>query len=1060
MSINERLIHTASDSTSGASGNQQERLIFHVDANDVDSYDGDGSVWYDITDHEYTPATDVSEHFNTVLYTGNGGTQAITGVGFQPDLVWVKQRTATANHLLFDSLRGVHKQLNPNQSYTETDRTSVDKGLDSFDSDGFTVKDTSAGDYEINGTNGGTYSGNGTYVAWCFKAGGAPTASTPFMVDGTGYATMYAAGFTDGTEALDSLSVNTKLGFSIAKWSGSTALTGDTVAHGLEETPELIIHKSTSLARDWNVYSKSVGLSKNLHLNQDHEARTNEYWTVNSNTFSIHDTSTSGDWIAYSFASKRGVSKVGSYTGTGTSGNKVYTGFQPAFVMIKNISSSSSNWMMYDVKRDTDGTLNEYLEANTADAEASASTASVTPNADGFTLGNSNSIHLNRSGHTFIYLAFAAEKPDSLTTSRDDFTEGTVTTGADLELKANDYSGSGNWLDTANDNDGTITGAVYNNDGNSDYFDFDGTDDKVDCGASVVKQNDMSVEMWINFDDLASTHGIFSNYSTTDGNKGFTIRLTTGGDVQVDGYGTGGVANRLYRLFNSNLSAGNWYHLVVIVEAGTISCYVDTVSQSQVNDSNLDKHNGTVQYTAATTTRIGESYAGSQYLDGKIAQVRVYDSILSSSEVKANYDATKGLYQYPDLKLHLDAASYSGSGYTWTADVGGDGTITGATYDQELGDWFNFDGSGDVVTSAGNITTTDRGFTVEAWVRPDSTSTSQNFFEVEDTSGNRRISMVVNTGSKFRCYIYEAASFNNSAVATSTTAFTTGKWYHIAVTFEQGVSAKMYVNGNLEHNVTSNVTANRPQTYGETNLGDGAFGDFNGGIGQYRFYSSVLTADQVMQNYRFTKNDYPNGNHATGVSSSSFNTGGYFNVPVGLNNIAFPFNFKKDQTLVWWVKHGTKTTADSASRYRYYMFDMKTATYSYWQARVDRHATNGYQFQLSWRQDSSNYIFATDVIDNLVNQDDWNMYACYFTGTEGMYYSVNGGDWNSGTATLDVGTSSTLPEGNFLLGKLWSNGSYYSNPNPYDISDIKVFDKVLSSDELSSEYSKGQFGNN
>ena len=70
------------------------------------------------------------------------------------------------------------------------------------------------------------------------------------------------------------------------------------------------------------------------------------------------------------------------------------------------------------------------------------------------------------------------------------------------------------------------------------------------------------------------------------------------------------------------------------------------------------------------------------------------------------------------------------------------------------------------------------------------------------------------------------------------------------------------------------------------------------------------------------------------------------------------------------------------------MFDMKTATYSYWQARVDRHATNGYQFQLSWRQDSSNYIFAADVIDNLVNQDDWNMYACYFTGT-GMYYSVN-----------------------------------------------------------------------
>ena len=117
---------------------------------------------------------------------------------------------------LYDSLRGGGNNLYPNGNNAEATPTSH---LDSLDADGFTV------DYSENiGHN---------HVAWCFKAGGAPTASTPFMVDGTGYATMYAAGFTDGTEALDSLSVNTKLGFSISKWSGSTALTGDTVAHGL-----------------------------------------------------------------------------------------------------------------------------------------------------------------------------------------------------------------------------------------------------------------------------------------------------------------------------------------------------------------------------------------------------------------------------------------------------------------------------------------------------------------------------------------------------------------------------------------------------------------------------------------------------------------------------------------------------------------------------------------------------------------------------------------------------------------------------------------------------------
>ena len=90
MAINERLVHTAS----AAAGNAgEEGLILHLDANDVDSFDGDGNVWYDIHDHEYTPTTNVSEHFNTVTYTGSGDTtngQSITGVGFQPDLVWIK----------------------------------------------------------------------------------------------------------------------------------------------------------------------------------------------------------------------------------------------------------------------------------------------------------------------------------------------------------------------------------------------------------------------------------------------------------------------------------------------------------------------------------------------------------------------------------------------------------------------------------------------------------------------------------------------------------------------------------------------------------------------------------------------------------------------------------------------------------------------------------------------------------------------------------------------------------------------------------------------------------
>ena len=137
MAINERLVHTTSAAAGGGTGNQEEGLVLHLDANDVDSYDGDGNIWYDIHDHEYTPTTNVSEHFNTVLYTGDGSNKSITDVGFQPDLVWVKSRGA-AHNVLFDSVRGAGKRLisNLNTSEDTGDNYGV---ISSFDSTGFTT---------------------------------------------------------------------------------------------------------------------------------------------------------------------------------------------------------------------------------------------------------------------------------------------------------------------------------------------------------------------------------------------------------------------------------------------------------------------------------------------------------------------------------------------------------------------------------------------------------------------------------------------------------------------------------------------------------------------------------------------------------------------------------------------------------------------------------------------------------------------------------------------------------------------------------------------------------
>lgn len=332
-------------------------------------------------------AVDPTEHFDTVTYTGNNSSKSITGLGFQPDLVWVKNRTNANSHNLIDSLRGATKTLFSNATNAESTQSSVT----SFDSDGFSL-----GNYV--GVNG-----NYNYVAWCFKAGGAPSGSDKVSIDSTSYATMSAAGLSDGTEPIDKLSVNTKLGFSIVKYT-APALIADTVAHGLGESPEMIILKSTSVARNWNVFHKDVGLSKNLHLNTTDSANTGEYWTANSSTFSIQDYSSSANWIAYCFTSKTGVSKVGTYTGTGASGNNVYTGFEPAFVMLKlySTTSSSGHWVIFDNARGAEPPM---LRANTTDAEFAGDRIDF--NADGFTLKDADAGR-NYSGFNYIYLAFAA----------------------------------------------------------------------------------------------------------------------------------------------------------------------------------------------------------------------------------------------------------------------------------------------------------------------------------------------------------------------------------------------------------------------------------------------------------------------------------------------------------------------------------------------------------------------------------------------------------------------------------------------------------------------------
>jgi hypothetical protein len=339
--------------------------------------------------------------FSPTLYTGNGGTQNIY-TPFAPDFTWIKQRTGSnANHLVFDTIRGAFMQIMPNTTNGTVDRSSADKGVTSFNSNGFTVKDTSAGDYEINGPNGGTYSGNGTYVSWCWKAGGLPTINS----DG------------DNTSIV---SANQAAGFSIIRYKGN-GNNDSSVGHGLNSPPEMFIYKRTSSTGSWNIIHKDVNnyqaylefTSGTTNNDSSMQSPTNSVIRFNTNSPSYNGSGQ--DWLIYAFHSVSGYQKIGSYQGNAAASSgttqPIYTtdnglsgganGFTPSFLLIKSTTLAGQEWNMIDSARGR----REELFADLPNPEQTNSNDNGVKSFDtnGFTLGDGTSY--NRSGETYIYLA-------------------------------------------------------------------------------------------------------------------------------------------------------------------------------------------------------------------------------------------------------------------------------------------------------------------------------------------------------------------------------------------------------------------------------------------------------------------------------------------------------------------------------------------------------------------------------------------------------------------------------------------------------------------------------
>ena len=366
-------------------------MIFNSTTDKVEYWDG--TKWYGIT-YEAIPG---ESPYSAVLYTGNGTSnssqQSITGVGFQPDFVWIKNRGEARNHVLVDSLRKTGSLLDElHSNNTDAANTTGTDNVKTLDSDGFTVL----------GQGSETNDNGDIFVAWCWKAGGTAVSNT------------------DGT-VTSQVSANVDGGFSIVTWTGN-GQGAARIGHGID-TPDMVITKSTSLVNDWGVahvgmpnkiaYLQSSnaafsgGGSNGLAGYQSAMTSTTFGFTPGSNGQGVNNVNSNGQgYVAYCFHSVPGFSKFGAYSGNGsTNGPTVTLGFQPTFLMCKE-TSNSGNWRIMDSTRQPSNPKSTGLWANLTNQASNSSSNIVNFNSDNFQVVGGGS-DVNTNGQTYIYMAFA-----------------------------------------------------------------------------------------------------------------------------------------------------------------------------------------------------------------------------------------------------------------------------------------------------------------------------------------------------------------------------------------------------------------------------------------------------------------------------------------------------------------------------------------------------------------------------------------------------------------------------------------------------------------------------
>ena len=322
-----------------------------------------------------------SDFFNTKLYTGTGSELTVSGVGFQPDLTWLKNRSAAQHYQLYDAVRGAGKVIYSNLNNIQG---TVTQNLKSFTSDGYVL-----------GTDGSVNTNNQNFVSWNWKAG-------------------TTSGISGGTITPSAYSINTTSGFGIYNYAGTGS--NGTIAHGLSSAPKMVICKRIAGdTGDWNSWNEGMTSGSyyiNLNTNGAEVSNT-AVWnsTIPSSTVVSLGTyaavnASGSTYIMYAFSEVKGFSSMGVYTGNGNvNGSFIYTGFKPAFVSLKK-TDGSGDWYTYDDKRLGYNADNNALYLDLDNAESTSEDIDILSN--GFKLRSTNG-EINGSGGKYIYMAWAEQ---------------------------------------------------------------------------------------------------------------------------------------------------------------------------------------------------------------------------------------------------------------------------------------------------------------------------------------------------------------------------------------------------------------------------------------------------------------------------------------------------------------------------------------------------------------------------------------------------------------------------------------------------------------------------